>query len=60
MKKSMRLKHRLKKLSAAQKKIEERKPGEKQDAQTLSVCVRGNTGDTLNNLSFRVVWATDF
>jgi hypothetical protein len=32
MKKSMRLKHRLKKLSAAQKKIEERKPGEKQDA----------------------------
>jgi hypothetical protein len=32
MKKSMRLKHRLKKLSAAQKKIEDRKLGEKLDA----------------------------
>jgi hypothetical protein len=32
MKKSMRLKHRLKKLSAAQKNIEDRKLGEKRDA----------------------------
>ena len=39
--------HRLKKLSAAQKKVEERKLGEKRYAQTLSVCVHGITGDTL-------------
>ena len=39
--------HRLKKFSAVQRKIEEKKLGEKRDAKTFSVCIRRNTGDTL-------------